>query len=397
MMKLLVTYSSLLCIFSIETYHARQVSPPENGIRIPLTRIPLTKEEINSTFEYRSSNGMNKITIPLDGYSQYEFGYYGDISIGTPPLKMKVQFDTGSAYQWVRSPLCISSYCPTENRTVYDHRISTTYQPYEKMDISFIILYGSGAAVHGYWARDTISIGGVQVNNQRFLELHSGYGPVLHMPYDGIVGLNYKPKMDSINIVSKVCEIKGINDTTFSFYFNKNMFDKNGGELMLCGSDRSKYQGELKFVNEVESSLDHSWTIPIEQVSITTDYADGFLSFEVIATNIVAIVDTGSSLIHAPRGYFLAMERSLNSVLTMIGYSKEKVHLLPNVTFTIAGEDYVLTSQDYLIGDSHVIGFNDTGTPYSLEWVLGNVFLRKFYSVFDVQNHRVGFAKSIGT
>ncbi|XP_065206081.1 pepsin-2B-like [Planococcus citri] len=397
MMKLLYL-PAILVIFYIKTYHAVHLTcTPELeyfGI-FPLIRFPPTTQD----WTYSKSlcaffNGSSRFIIPLK-YSYYKnkIEYYGAISIGTPPTQMNVQFDTGSSSLWVHSTRCDSPACPsTQNRTRYDHHSSETYQKYEKEDESSTLWYGSGS-VDGFWSRDTISIRGYKMNNERFLEPTDMSGPIVSRAYDGIIGLNYKPQTDSINIISKYCEQRGVNDTTFSFYLTKN----NGGELLLCGSYVYRYRRKLKYVNEVEkSSTSLSWTIPVEKVSITSDYADKRYT-EIIATNNTALVATGSSFIHGPEEHVNAIKRSIESILSMIPDPRANLHKLPNITFTIGGEDYVLTGQDYIIidHDDVIVGLDETNTPSTSEWVLGAVFLRKYYSVFDMKNHRIGFAESI--
>ncbi|XP_065206328.1 uncharacterized protein LOC135835820 [Planococcus citri] len=311
---------------------------------------------------------------------------------------MNVQFDTGSSSLWVHSNLCDSPACPKNRTRYYDHNSSETYQKYEKENESSTLWYGPGpGSVNGFWSRDTISINGYKVNNQRFLQPTNMSEQIANRAYDGIMGLNYKPESDSINIMLKYCEERGMRDKRFRFYLTKNESDENGGELWLCGSDKFdnmyQYQGKMKYVQEVESSTGLSWTIRVEKVSITSGYDDK-RSTEIIATNNTALVATGSSFIHGPEEQVNAIKRSIQSILSTIPDLRANLHKLPNITFTMGGEDYVLTGQDYITEyDNVTIGLAKTNTPSSSEWVLGAVFLRKYYTEFDMYGHRIGFAE----
>ena len=73
---------------------------------------------------------------------------------------------------------------------------------------------------------------------------------------------------------------------------------------------------------------------------------------------------------------------------------------MPNVVFAIGGRDFVLTPRDYVLvieafGQKQCVsGFMGFPTPPQVGplWILGDVFLGPYHSVYDVGQSRVGFA-----
>ncbi|CAL0320919.1 unnamed protein product [Lupinus luteus] len=82
--------------------------------------------------------------------------------------------------------------------------------------------------------------------------------------------------------------------------------------------------------------------------------------------------------------------------------SCDSISELPNITFTIGDKPYILTPEQYILktGEgvaeiclSGFIAF-DIPPPRGPIWILGDIFMRVYHTVFDYGNLRLGFAKA---
>ena len=70
-----------------------------------------------------------------------------------------------------------------------------------------------------------------------------------------------------------------------------------------------------------------------------------------------------------------------------------EVPTLPTVDIYIEKRKFSLKSEDYVLvhGKTCTLGFIGTDAPDAV-WRFGDIFIGSYYTVFDVENKRVGFA-----
>ncbi|XP_078514919.1 pepsin A-like isoform X2 [Lissotriton helveticus] len=366
------------------------VALSESLVKIPLKKGKSMRErmrEDGTLKEFLKSHKIdhaNKYLPVLDADAFYEpminyfdTSYYGTISIGTPPQDFTVIFDTGSANLWVPSVDCSSPACLNHNK--FDPSSSSTFQSTNE---NLAIHYGKGSMT-GVLGYDTVQVGDLVVTNQAFGLCTTEAQHFTNSPFDGILGMAYPSDAhdDATPVFDNMWNQGLLSEDLFSVYLSK---DGDSGSVMIFGGiDLSYYSGEL---NWVPVSKQRYWQISIDSVSMNGNVVacDG---------GCQAIVDTGTTNLDAsPAG--------LASIASAIGASENSdgeyevdcsaISSLPDIVFTIGGVDYPVPASAYISGTQCNVKIH----PNHRHWVLGDVFIREYYVVFDSANNAIGLASS---
>jgi len=323
--------------------------------------------------------------VPVSNFLNAQ--YYSEIEVGTPPQTFKVVLDTGSSNLWVPSTSCGSIACYLH--TKYDSSSSSTYK---KNGTAFEIHYGSGS-LKGFMSRDTVAIGDLTIKDQDFAEATEEPGLAFAFGrFDGILGLGY----DTISVNRAVPPFynmidQGLLDApVFAFYLGDSSTEGDDSEATFGGIDEDHFSGKMTNLPLRRKAY---WEVNFDSLSFGKETA------EFDKTGV--ILDTGTSLIALPSDIAdmlnaqMGAKKSYNGQYTI---ECDKRSELPDVTFRLAGHDFDITAYDYIleVQGSCISSFMgmDFPAPVGPLAILGDAFLRKWYSVYNLGDGTVGLARS---
>jgi len=378
--------------------------------RLPLRKTPTSLQQSiigNQGFEEHLNNKYNYTAFANGEYTEKlrNFGnaqYYGEISLGTPGQCFQVLFDTGSSIAWVPSVHCKSAACRVHKQ--FDCDKSSTCEATES---GMQLKYGTGQMA-GRLDHDRFCFGckdeSLCIEKQSFLESVQEPGATFQVAkFDGLVGMGY----DSIAAkgittpFSKLLKSDKCEEKVFAFWMNKEKQledddeQKNGGEMTLCGTDPNHYTGELLYVPVTKKAY---WQFTVDSIQVGE---------EKFATNFEAIADTGTSLIVGPKNIINRINKQIGAAKNPVNgqYMIDCKNLkdLPTLTFNIKGKPFSLTPEQYIIKIKPIAtlditlclsGLSGMDLPQESLWILGDVFISQYYTVFDQGQDRIGFAKA---
>lgn len=330
---------------------------------------------------YRYVNGQGVGIVPQN--NSQDVYYYGEITIGTPPQPFVVLFDSGSANLFVPSIDCDSANYPCSQHHKYNASASSTYKdlntPYNMADWAT-----------GYLAQDVVNVGGIDIKYQVFAQATQMGSSFDSDIYDGLLGMAFVP-IAVDNIVPPFINMIDQNlleEPIFSVWMDRNAEASNGGEIIFGGIDSTKYQGSFSYVPLITETY---WQFTMD---------GGFVGNSKFCNGgCTAICDTGNPWITGPT-------EDVNTIYQATGadvYGNvdcDSVSEMPVVYLILNNQQFSLEPEWY-VSRTFTDGQETCSVifeySYSSQWNIGDMFIGKYYTVFDYGNQRLGFAEAVGS
>ncbi|KAG0240385.1 aspartic peptidase domain-containing protein [Mortierella sp. GBAus27b] len=317
-----------------------------------------------------------------------DYEYYGPIQVGSRAQTFQMFFDTGSSDIWLPAVECQTEACKAHSQ--FDDTKSTTFQSDPR---TWEIKYGDGSTAGGVLGSDIVNLGGMKLRQTIGLATNISV-EFARMPEDGIFGLAFKnlQTVDGVNtFMDNAIAAKAVTLPVVSVYLpSKRMNGGVGGYYLFGGIERERYVGELTYVPVTEAKY---WQVAVEGAKFNDKSVGNFAS--------KAIVDTGTTLVIVSDAAAAALHKGIEGAVIS---DKEGGWVVPcslrnatgSVSFTLAGKDFHIPLPDLAWDPS----LDNSGTCFSGiqgggddQWILGDMFIKNNYCVFDHgKNPRIGMA-----
>lgn len=322
----------------------------------------------------KALNSNHEGNLPIKDYTDTQ--YLVEMRLGNPDQSFMIVPDTGSSNIWVYSSKCWFSAACYLHSTYKESKSKT----FEHDDHKFVLNYGSGG-VQGFWSRDDVNLADLTAQNFTFGEVNSASGLsfiVGHM--DGILGLAYQ----TISVDNLPVFVNEANTEDKSFSFVLGHIDEPS-YLVIPGTDSDFYEGELVYHDVIEKKY---WSLYMSDIQIGDKHIEGVSEYK-------GVIDSGTSLIVGPK-------ELINPIIAEIGDIDQTCKNntgLPDLKIMFGDTEYTLTSDDYIVkvdsflGSGCLLGIMASDFPEGFNYlIIGDVFMRKYYTHFDKNQDKVGFA-----
>uniref|UniRef100_A0A7S4PZJ2 Peptidase A1 domain-containing protein n=1 Tax=Alexandrium monilatum TaxID=311494 RepID=A0A7S4PZJ2_9DINO len=354
-------------------------------------RVPLVRRRKLGLPQVKKRHGTRGRALRCSQASEY----YGQISVGSPPQSFLVVFDTGSGNLLLPSMECTSDACLGHRR--YDAGLSAT-----SMQVAFAdkptqpvaadgprdivtITFGTGE-MSGVYARDNLCMGiGNLCSKVDFVAAtEESEEPFSLVPFDGILGLSLPQLAEgpAFSVLDQLVEAGALQESLFGVFLG------NDGEQseITFGTYRQESMASELFWAPV--TVEGYWQVQMEDMMIGDEHQG-------VCTGPRRCQAARPAGVAAPLGGRSEVVQRLISEL-QVEEDCSNLHSLPDLHFVVAGHVLGLSAEDYVTqsGSGCALGLMslDIPPPKGPLFIFGDPFLRKYYTVYDRKNARVGFA-----
>ena len=318
--------------------------------------------------------------------------YRGELYIGTPPQPFTLIFDTGSSWLWVNS-----AHCPNRCHTSTHSFNSSASETYTAQGKAVDMFYGMGWA-SGSLGNDTVALSNGTADravNQPFVLVTASNGFQV-MQSDGLLvrprqGLGFNTLSDGYPTIVETLKLqKVIPNALFGIFLSDSEYGSNWSarstsSISFGSFHLSQYSDSPELFHVPLITGEGHWTVSLEAL-----LAD---DIDILDVSSSAIIDTGTSYLVGPEKEVGAFIQTLPATCKMLSSSLicPCNEPLPTLTFVMNGLKFAVSADMYTVksGTACLVLIEPAYMDF---WVLGDVFIRGYYSVFDMEKLEMGFA-----
>merc|ERR1712032_1068587 len=170
-------------------------------------------------------------------------------------------------------------------------------------------------------------------------------------------------------------------EPVFGFFLG----DDKAGELTIGGVNSEYYTGDFSYIPLKDKSY---WEIALGGVKLNGNIVD--------PKTENAVGDSGTSFLAGPTKVAYAIAKALGAKSVLGKEFNVPCTTQFTLAFTLGGQDYDFNNKEATFSDDTlcILGLMplDVPAPRGPLWILGDVFMRKYYTKFDIGQGRLGFA-----
>jgi len=359
-----------------------QITSDKQHVSVTLKRRTVTrmgrvvKESLRASLQ-RERNGVIHKTA-----------YFGELKIGTPGQSFSVVFDTGSGNLLVPAKDCGSTACVMHDR--FNEGASSTRKDLycDGSEISpgdggdeVTIKFGTGE-ISGRCMEDLICVGDVCSRGAFIAATEETPHPFASFAFDGVLGLALSGMAQSPNfsMMSRLVGASALKNPVFSVFLSDQ--DAEDSEIVFGEVRSNRMSSEIFWVPVSRPS--GYWQVQIEDITLDNRKQG-------ICADCQVAVDTGTSELAGPSEVIEQLNEKLGVQEDCTNFGE-----LPNLGFVVQGHVLNLEPRDYIDKADGVCKVSlmrlDVPPPNGPLFVFGIPFLQKFYTVYDEEQKKVGFA-----
>ncbi|KAL0263495.1 hypothetical protein SLS55_002475 [Diplodia seriata] len=351
-----------------------------HSFAVPLRRTPTRRDNQFDIVTATEPTQTDSVAVDTGGN---DFSYFSTLKFGSSDTEYHLLLDSGAANTWIMGSECTTDSCAKHNTLGSGDSSSL-----KTSDNTFSIAYGTGN-VNGTLATDKIHMSDFSVDLTFGL---AGFASTefSSYPIDGILGLGRADKtandVTDGTIMDALAQASLIPAKLYGIHLSRSSDGLDDGELNFGAPNPDRYDGDLAWTSTLENDRGF-WEIPVADASFDGTSAG--------LADRTAIIDTGTSYILIPGDdaaalHALIPQSSQNGEIFTVPCSTTKPLQLSfgDIAYNISAKDYVGSKVSGSDCQSNIVGRRTFGEK---QWLVGAVFLKNVYTVFDYDDSRIGF------